>query len=131
VKKLPFKKTILWLVLLIFLPVFALLGCNDTKGLVPAGVAVTDLFGLEIIPDENRTTISLTGVKTVQLMLRGTYRDGSQEMLETTLAEWLPKEGDAGVISIRGLFTGQKVGTIKIEAQIGLLKAEVVLTVTK
>ncbi len=97
---------------------------------VSPGLAVPDLHALEILPREGTTEVSLAAaVKTLELLLRGTYADGSQKMIDAIQAEWTPTEGTAGFISIHGLFTAAHKGTIEIEARLGRIKDRIVLTV--
>lgn len=110
----------------------ALAGCaGGHSDEVSPGVPIDGLFALAILPREGTTTVSLAASnKTLELLLRGTYRDGSERMIEPILAEWTPLPGSAGEISIRGIFTATRRGTAEIEARIGLLKSRLPLTVT-
>lgn len=110
---------------------FALPGCEGGHSdQITAGLAVTDLRLLDILPREGTTDVSLSAAKkTLELLLRGTYADGSQRMIDAIRAEWTPVEGTAGYISIRGLFTAAERGTIEVEARLGLVKDRITLRV--
>lgn len=109
----------------------ALCGCTGGHSdEVSPGVTIDGLFSFDILVREGTTDVYLAQAKkTLELLVRGTFRDGSQKMIDPIQAEWTPTPGAAGEVSIRGLFTATRRGTAEIEARIGLLKDRITLTV--
>ena len=122
-------KSSLFLIILILLISF---GCSENTPTFKAGETIDKLYSIKIIPYENRKTISISSTeKSLELMIKGTYSDGTEKMIDQTLADWSSKDGDSGVISIRGIFTATKKGKITIVAKIGLVKDEIEIEVIK
>lgn len=117
--------------LLLFLfPAALLAGCLDGhKDEVVAGAAVVNLIDLQILPREGTTTVSLSGSKTLELLLKGRYRDGSEGMIDSIRAAWTIVSGAAGQVSIHGQFTALTRGSIRLKARLGLVAAEIDLLV--
>lgn len=106
-------------------------GCLlDTKDEITPGQRVVNLFSMKILVREGTTDVYLSNPKkTLELMIRGTYADQTEKMIEPITVEWSPVSGDAGQISINGQFTALKRGTSEIEARLGLVKDRIYLHV--
>ena len=106
-------------------------GCVGSDNVVVAtGQKVDKLIEIEILPREGTTDVYLSASKkTLELLIRGTYSDQSQKMIDAETAEWSPISGAAGQISVRGQFTAVQRGTSEIEARLGLVKDRIYLRV--